>query len=84
MLGSKPMSGGPTPVEERDWKRAALAGLAGRCPSCGQDWRHQRADDFPAYLVVLAVGHVIVPSFILAKGAVIGVQWALAMDGFAR
>jgi uncharacterized protein (DUF983 family) len=119
------------PIPERNWKRAALVGLRGRCPccgraplfartlrtvehcpACGQDWTHQRADDFPAYLVILVVGHVVVPLFVLAnawwdwplglqmalwpamtallavllirpaKGAVIGVQWALGMEGF--
>jgi uncharacterized protein (DUF983 family) len=83
-----------------------------RCPSCGQDWTVQRADDFPAYLVILILGHVIVPLVVAAnlawdwpegmqmvlwpslatalalimirpaKGAVIGVQWALRMGGF--
>lgn len=32
-----------------------------RCPACGQDWAHQQADDMPAYLVVLILGHIIVP-----------------------
>jgi uncharacterized protein (DUF983 family) len=32
-----------------------------RCPACGQDWTAQRADDFPSYLVILILGHVIVP-----------------------
>lgn len=31
------------------------------CPACGQDWTHQRADDLPAYLVILILGHLIVP-----------------------
>src|SRR3546814_3451944 len=31
------------------------------CPACGQDWTHQRADDLPAYLVILLLGHLIVP-----------------------
>lgn len=31
------------------------------CPACGQDWSAQRADDFPAYLVILILGHVLVP-----------------------
>jgi len=31
------------------------------CPSCGQDWTHQKADDLPAYLVVLILGHILVP-----------------------
>lgn len=31
------------------------------CPACGQNWAHQRADDLPAYLVVLILGHILVP-----------------------
>lgn len=31
------------------------------CPSCSVPWHHQRADDFPAYLVILILGHVLVP-----------------------
>ena len=31
------------------------------CPACGQSWAHQRADDLPAYLVVLILGHILVP-----------------------
>ena len=29
------------------------------CPSCGEDLSHQRADDGPAYLTILIVGHVL-------------------------
>lgn len=32
-----------------------------RCPACGQDWSHHRADDLPAYLVILILGHLMVP-----------------------
>lgn len=35
------------------------------CAACGQDWTHQRADDFPAYLVILMVGHLLTP-FVIA------------------
>lgn len=31
------------------------------CPACGQSWAHQQADDFPAYLVILVLGHLLVP-----------------------
>lgn len=36
--------------------------VADRCDVCGEDYTHQRADDFPAYLVILVVGHVVVPA----------------------
>src|SRR5436305_10361255 len=32
------------------------------CPACGQDLTHHRADDLPAYLVIIIVGHIVVPA----------------------
>lgn len=37
---------------------------AEHCPACRQDWSHQRADDFPAYLAILVTGHVLAPIMI--------------------
>ena len=34
------------------------------CPACGQDWSHQRADDFPAYIAILLTGHILAPVII--------------------
>lgn len=31
------------------------------CPVCGEALHHQRADDGPAYLTILIVGHVLAP-----------------------
>jgi uncharacterized protein (DUF983 family) len=31
------------------------------CTNCGQDFTAQRADDLPAYLVIIIVGHIVVP-----------------------
>jgi uncharacterized protein (DUF983 family) len=31
------------------------------CPTCHQDLSHHRADDLPAYLVIIIVGHIVVP-----------------------
>lgn len=39
------------------------------CPGCGEELHHHRADDFPAYLVILIVGHVLVPLVLLAEQA---------------
>jgi uncharacterized protein (DUF983 family) len=33
-----------------------------RCPVCGEKLHHHQADDFPAYLVILIVGHLVVPA----------------------
>ena len=31
------------------------------CPVCGEDLSHQRADDFPPYITMVIVGHILVP-----------------------
>jgi uncharacterized protein (DUF983 family) len=37
------------------------------CPACHEDMTPQRADDFPAYLVILILGHVLVPIVVAAN-----------------
>jgi uncharacterized protein (DUF983 family) len=32
-----------------------------RCAVCGEELFHQRADDFPPYIVIVLVGHTVVP-----------------------
>jgi uncharacterized protein (DUF983 family) len=32
-----------------------------QCDVCGEEIHHHRADDLPAYLVIVIVGHIIVP-----------------------
>ena len=32
------------------------------CPACGLDYTPHRADDLPAYLVIVIVGHIVVPA----------------------
>jgi uncharacterized protein (DUF983 family) len=39
----------------------AFLKVADRCEACGEELHHQRADDFPAYLVIVIVGHLVVP-----------------------
>jgi uncharacterized protein (DUF983 family) len=34
------------------------------CPMCMQDWTHQQADDFPAYVSILLTGHIMAPVII--------------------
>ena len=84
------------------------------CPVCDQELgAHHRADDGPAYLTILIVGHIMAPAIIWAfttfrpepmvlastftvgcvalslyllprfKGAIVGLQWAKRMHGFA-
>jgi uncharacterized protein (DUF983 family) len=33
-----------------------------RCEVCGEELFHHRADDFPAYIVIFIVGHLLVPT----------------------
>jgi len=37
------------------------------CAVCGEDFHHHRADDFPPYLVILMVGHAIVPAILAVE-----------------
>lgn len=87
--------------------------VAESCASCGEALHHQRADDAPAYFVILIVGHVVaglaltvetaykpemwvhwvlwlplalamtLTGLPMVKGALVGLQWALRMHGFA-
>ncbi len=41
--------------------------VADRCTVCGEELFHQRADDFPAYLVIVLVGHTVVPLSLLVE-----------------
>ncbi|SFP03372.1 DUF983 domain-containing protein [Tranquillimonas alkanivorans] len=60
------------PALWRGWRRRCPSCGAGpvlkgylrvreRCPVCDQELHHQRADDGPAYLTILIVGHVLAP-----------------------
>ncbi|PJG48817.1 hypothetical protein CAF53_11635 [Sphingobium sp. LB126] len=39
------------------------------CGHCGQAWNLARADDFPAYIVILLLGHILVPLMIEVNAA---------------
>ena len=39
----------------------AFLKVADHCEKCGEPFRYHRADDFPAYLVIILVGHIVVP-----------------------
>jgi uncharacterized protein (DUF983 family) len=58
----------------------AFLKVADNCPACGEELHHQQADDFPAYLVILIVGHILVPIVLLVETVFappIWVHWAL-------
>lgn len=37
------------------------------CEVCGEEYHHHRADDFPAYIVILILGHVMVTAALLLE-----------------
>jgi uncharacterized protein (DUF983 family) len=43
--------------------------VADHCEACGEELFHQRADDFPAYLVIVMVGHAVVPAILAVEMA---------------
>lgn len=45
----------------------AFLKVTDRCEACDEDFSHQRADDFPAYIVILIVGHILVPIALLVE-----------------
>jgi len=45
------------------------------CEVCGEDFTAQRADDFPAYLVIIVVGHVVVPALLAVEVAYAPPAW---------
>lgn len=40
---------------------------AAACAACGEEFHHQRADDFPAYIVVVLVGHIVVSLAVIVE-----------------
>ena len=49
--------------------------VADHCEECGEELHHHRADDFPAYLVIIVVGHVIVPVILAVEMAYAPSYW---------
>ncbi|WP_225155364.1 MULTISPECIES: DUF983 domain-containing protein [unclassified Bradyrhizobium] len=45
------------------------------CDHCGEELFHQRADDFPAYLVMVVVGHLVVPAILAVETAYAPPEW---------
>lgn len=40
---------------------ASYLKVADKCPVCSEELHHHRADDGPAYLTILVVGHLMAP-----------------------
>ena len=45
------------------------------CETCHEDMHHQRADDLPAYLVILVAGHLVVGGFTAVEAVTALSMW---------
>ncbi|HEY0106695.1 MAG TPA: DUF983 domain-containing protein [Rhizomicrobium sp.] len=57
----------------------AFLKVADACPACGEEFHHHRADDFPAYLVVVIVGHIVVALTLVVEAAFSPPLWVHAL-----
>src|ERR1700759_1603273 len=53
----------------------AFLKVADHCPACGEEFSHHRADDFPPYLVILVLGHLVVPAALAVEVAYAPPTW---------
>lgn len=48
------------------------------CPVCSEEFHHHRADDGPAYLTILVVGHILAPSILIFYSTFRPEPWVMA------
>jgi uncharacterized protein (DUF983 family) len=53
----------------------AFLKVADICPHCREELHHHRADDFPAYLVIVIVGHILVPIVLVVETEIAPAIW---------
>jgi uncharacterized protein (DUF983 family) len=53
----------------------AFLKVADNCNVCGEEFHHHRADDLPAYLVIVIVGHLVVPLILHVEMAYTPAYW---------
>jgi uncharacterized protein (DUF983 family) len=49
--------------------------VSDRCDACGEELHHHQADDFPAYLVIVLVGHIVVPLVLMVETRFAPAYW---------
>ena len=49
--------------------------VAHGCSTCGEAFHHHRADDFPAYLTIVLIGHLVVPLAMYVEIAFTPAYW---------
>lgn len=53
--------------------------VADHCEACGESYSAQRADDLPAYLVIVVVGHAVVPALLAVETVYAPPYWVHAL-----
>jgi uncharacterized protein (DUF983 family) len=71
--------GGRCPNCNRGRLFRAFLKVADRCGVCGEALHHHRADDAPAYFVILIVGHVVVPLALVVEVVYAPPYWVHAV-----
>jgi uncharacterized protein (DUF983 family) len=49
--------------------------VADRCPACGEELHHHRADDAPPYFTIMIVGHIIIGGVLMLEQAYAPDTW---------
>jgi uncharacterized protein (DUF983 family) len=57
----------------------ALLKVNDNCPACDEPLHHHRADDLPAYLNIVLVGHIVVPLVLAVETAFTPAYWVHAV-----
>jgi uncharacterized protein (DUF983 family) len=70
---------GRCPACDRGKLFRAFLKVADHCTACGEAFYHHRADDAPAYFVILIVGHIVVPLALAAEIAFSPPYWLHAV-----
>ncbi len=53
------------------------------CAACGEDYTHQRADDFPPYIVIILLGHILAPIAVFVEMTYRPPMWTYMTFGSA-
>ena len=61
---------------------AGYLAVRDRCPACGSELHHHRADDGPAWATILIAGHVMAPLMLFVALELRAPGWAMAL-GFS-
>ena len=56
----------------------AFLKVVDHCDACGEEFFHHQADDFPAYLVIVVVGHVVAAALLFVAAAQMFDIWTQA------